>query len=377
MRFHLASFLILSLLLFFLLIFPAQSAPVGQATPRPSPTHKACHICDEGLPLPVVHTVLFWMNGCPHCEDVIENVLPPLREKYRSQFDLLMIEVSDTRNMDTLFYVAASHNIPKEQTGVPFLIIGDHVLVGSAEVREQLPALIDYYLTQGGVDWTANPLLADFIPTDLPASSTTSSLPAVPEADVSPESEPANPAAIHNNGFTLAGVIMIGMAIALLYSIISFAVGKTFSLPAWAEWFIPVLILIGIGVAGYLSYVETQAVSAVCGPIGDCNTVQTSPYATLFGFLPVGVLGLLGYIGLLATWLVRKYILQLEKPAAIAYFGMAFFAVIFSLYLTYLEPFVIKAVCIWCLSSAVIVTLLLLLGTPPVVRQFSISDEDE
>ncbi|MBN1451040.1 MAG: hypothetical protein JW963_08505, partial [Anaerolineales bacterium] len=49
----------------------------------------------------------------------------------------------------------------------------------------------------------------------------------------------------------------------------------------------------------------------------------------------------------------------------------------FSLYLTYLEPFVIKAVCSWCLASAVIVTLLLLLGTPPAVLQFAVSDEDE
>jgi uncharacterized membrane protein len=89
------------------------------------------------------------------------------------------------------------------------------------------------------------------------------------------------------------------------------------------------------------------------------------------------VLGLLGYLGLRAAWLVRKYLPKFAKPADIAFYGMAFFAVIFSLYLTYLEPFVIRAVCIWCLSSSVIVTLLLLLGTPPAIRQFSLSDEDE
>jgi uncharacterized membrane protein len=56
---------------------------------------------------------------------------------------------------------------------------------------------------------------------------------------------------------------------------------------------------------------------------------------------------------------------------------MAFFAVVFSLYLTYLEPFVIHAVCIWCLSSAVLATLLLLLGLPPVVRLFSLPGDME
>jgi uncharacterized membrane protein len=130
-------------------------------------------------------------------------------------------------------------------------------------------------------------------------------------------------------------------------------------------------------VAVYLSYIEIQSVYAACGPIGNCNTVQQSRYARLFDILPIGVLGLLGYLGLLATWLARKFMRRFEKPAAIGFWAMAFFAVIFSLYLTYLEPFVIKAVCIWCLSSAVIVTLLLLLGTPPVVNQFALSDEEE
>jgi uncharacterized membrane protein len=73
---------------------------------------------------------------------------------------------------------------------------------------------------------------------------------------------------------------------------------------------------------------------------------------------------------------VRKFDRRLEKPAAIGFWGMAFFAVIFSLYLTYLEPFVIKAVCIWCLASAVILALLLVLGTPAALRQFA-QTEDE
>jgi len=50
---------------------------------------------------------------------------------------------------------------------------------------------------------------------------------------------------------------------------------------------------------------------------------------------------------------------------------MAFFAVIFSLYITYLEPFVNWTVCIWRLMSAIIVTLLLLLSTPSAIHQFA------
>jgi uncharacterized membrane protein len=326
---------------------------------------------------PVVHAIMFWMDGCPHCEDVIQNVLPPLREKYGTRFELFMIEVVDTQDIDALYRVAASYDISKEQTGVPFLIIGDQVLVGSDQVRNQLPVLIENYLAQGGVDWSANPALTDLLPITPPASSSISDLPAVTETHGLADTAPIANTTMRDNGFTLAIVIMVGMIAATIYSLIAFALGKSFPLPTWTDWLIPALIVIGIGVAAYLSYIETQSVEAMCGPVGDCNTVQQSRYTRLFDVLPVGVLGLLGYLGLLIAWLARRFMPKLEKPAAIGFFGMAFFAVVFSLYLTYLEPFVIKAVCLWCLSSAVIVTLLLLLGTPPAVHQFTISDEDE
>ena len=83
-----------------------------------------------------------------------------------------------------------------------------------------------------------------------------------------------------SNGFTLAIIILVAMEIVLLYSLIAFGIGKTFSLPAWADRLIPVIIVIGMGVAGYLSYVETQSVAAMCGPVGDCNAVQSSRYAS-------------------------------------------------------------------------------------------------
>lgn len=326
---------------------------------------------------PVVHIVMFWMNGCPHCHEVLDNILPPLQDEYGERLDILLVEVATMQDIEMLYQVAAVYNIPEEKTYVPFLIIGDQVLVELDQVGDQLPAMIQYHLAQGGMDFPPNPVLAEILPQTSPASPSTDELPAVTQPLLPADSAPAPPADMQSNGFTLAIVIMILMAAVLIYSLIAFAIGKTFPLPRWADWLIPALILIGIGVAGYLSYIETQSVTAACGPVGDCNAVQQSRYATLFGFLPVGVLGLLDYLGMLAAWLTRKYRPKFAKPADIAFFAMAFFAVIFSLYLTYLEPFVIRAVCIWCLTSAVIVTLLLLLGTPPAVLRFAISDKDE
>jgi uncharacterized membrane protein/thiol-disulfide isomerase/thioredoxin len=437
---------------------------------------------------PVVRAVLFWMDGCPHCHEVLDNVLPLLQEKYGMQLEVLLVKVTSMEDVERLYEVAAFYGIAREQVYVPFLVISDRVLIGSQQIPDKLPGLIEYHLAQGGVEMPSIPSLNGFLAQTVPTPQSAPAIsgatvratlfttldcrdcqleagaalgpvkekygeqfelrtvdivtaedveylyqvtelyghsredvdlpliiigeylligeqmaaqlsnlvnsylavggvdfPSLPplraatpsSASVAPPAEREEPTIVHSNGFTLAILIMVGMGVVLTYSLISFATGKTFSLPAWADWLIPALIVIGVGVAAYLSYVETQSVEAVCGPVGDCNTVQQSRYATLFGFLPVGVLGLLGYLGLIAAWLTRKYLPNFARPADLAFFGMAFFAVIFSLYLTYLEPFVIRAVCIWCLTSAVIVTLLLLLGTPPVVLQFTASKEDE
>jgi uncharacterized membrane protein len=123
------------------------------------------------------------------------------------------------------------------------------------------------------------------------------------------------------------------------------------------------LCVVGFGVAGYLAYVETAQVAAVCGPVGDCNTVQQSEYARLFGILPIGVLGLAGYGFIMIAWLIARYTDNwLADLAAISLFIMTISGTLFSIYLTFLEPFVIGATCAWCLTSAVLMTVLMLLS---------------
>lgn len=325
------------------------------------------------VPQPVVHAVMFWMDGCPHCEDVIANVLPPLQEKYGSQFDLFMVEVKGSQDVDALYRVAASYNIPKKQTGVPFLIIGDQVLVGSDQVREQLPVLIDDYLIRGGLDFPANPILADLLPMAASAFSLTPDLTAVPQAVPSPETKSISPVEEgHNNGFTLAAIVMIFMIVVVLFALFSLLTCKLYFHAVWMDAAIPWFALIGLAVAAYLTYVETQSVQAFCGPIGDCNAVQSSSYARVWGILPVGVFGVLGYIGILtAWWSGRQNWGWVSRYAPIALFGMALFGTIYSVYLTYLEIYVIKAVCIWCISSAIIISLLLLYSLNSTLKAFA------
>ena len=127
----------------------------------------------------------------------------------------------------------------------------------------------------------------------------------------------------------------------------------------------PVLALIGTGVAAYLSYIEVTQVEAACGPVGDCNTVNQSEYATLFGFLPVGVLGLVGYALIFLLWGARRSgPVSLRGLMSLGLWACALLGTLFSAYLTFLEPFVIGATCIWCLTSAVVITLLLWVAAP-------------
>lgn len=140
---------------------------------------------------------------------------------------------------------------------------------------------------------------------------------------------------------------------------------------------IALLIVAGIGVSGYLTYVHYADIDPVCaGGSGGCHIVQASDYAELFG-VPVAALGLAGYIGLAVSLFIPG---ELGRMVGMA---LALIGAGFSLYLTYLELFVIDAICQWCVASAVIMILLAILTTlrmlrgPAVTTGAPISDADE
>jgi uncharacterized membrane protein len=166
-------------------------------------------------------------------------------------------------------------------------------------------------------------------------------------------------------GNTAAVVVMLAM-LATLGWVAAALRRPAARFPAVPTWVTPVLAVLGLGVAAYLAFVEVSGARAVCGPLGDCNTVQQSTYARLFGFLPVGVAGVAGYAAMLAAWLVGALGKgNTARAGRLGLWALALIATLFSVYLTFLEPFVIGATCSWCLSSAIISTLLLVTATAP------------
>jgi uncharacterized membrane protein len=125
---------------------------------------------------------------------------------------------------------------------------------------------------------------------------------------------------------------------------------------------IAVVALLGVAVAGYLVYVHYAGIEPICAAgSGGCEKVQTSEYAKLAG-IPVADLGLVGYLAILGSLFVRGDAGRLAG-AAIALSGFGF-----SLYLTYREIFTIKAICQWCVGSAVLMTVLAVLTTIRLLR---------
>ncbi len=112
-----------------------------------------------------------------------------------------------------------------------------------------------------------------------------------------------------------------------------------------------ILSLLGIGIAGYLSWVKLSSTEAFCGGLGDCSAVQNSVYSYVLG-IPVSYPGLLTYLVLAA---LAVYNLRADASrrgwTELLFFVIAFAGFVFSAYLTYTELFLIHAVCPWCVAS--------------------------
>ena len=120
--------------------------------------------------------------------------------------------------------------------------------------------------------------------------------------------------------------------------------------------------LIGVGVAGYLSYVHARGIHVQCVVGGGgCETVQKSQWAELGG-VSVAYIGLAGYIAILLSLLLKgengRFL-----TAALAVPGWAF-----SAYLTYRELFSVKLVCPWCVTSFTMITIVMVLSVWRLLR---------
>jgi uncharacterized membrane protein len=299
-----------------------------------------------------VKTILFYDPDCDACKTLINQVLPPILLEHGRSLLVLTIDVNNPEGMKLYQSAIDSLNIPSGEQFVPLLVLDTTHLSGLEAIRDRLPGLVDEKLAGGGTDWPPIPGLAD----PLQKAGFTSPAPTLQEKFLSDW-----------KGNTLAVIVLAGLSCSLIFSLlITFRSAPKF-LAAVPAWIFPTLLVVGVGVASYLTYTETTHSDVICGGFSRCTDVQNSPYSKIFGVINVGEFGLAGYFLIGLSWLVHRFARGTAKTiAAIAMFGFAVFGVSFSLYLTFLEPFVIGATCLWCLTSAVIMSLILPLTTIPV-----------
>jgi uncharacterized membrane protein len=299
-----------------------------------------------------VRAVLFYTPGCDACKTVINETLPPLLLQHDRNLMIFTIDISQTEGGELYRAALDSLSIPNDQRSTPLLIVEDICLSGLPAIQEQFPALIEEKLAEGGTVWPVIP--------GLDAALQKAGFTNVPDStwEIFLADQPAN---------SLAILVLAFLFLSLVFSIlITFRPAPKF-MDALPAWLFPVLLFVGLIVASYLTYTETTQSEVFCGGISHCTDVQESQYSKILGVVNIGEFGILGYCLIGLSLLVHRLSRGLTKTiAAIAMFGFAVFGVSYSLYLTFLEPFVIGATCLWCLTSAVVMGLILPLTTGPV-----------
>lgn len=102
---------------------------------------------------PVVRAVLYWAEGCGHCHEVLDRILPKMQQKYGPQLDVQLIEVVSLEDISAFYDVAEGYGFARGRAAVPFLLIGDRTLMSVEQIERELPGLIEKHLAAGGVGW--------------------------------------------------------------------------------------------------------------------------------------------------------------------------------------------------------------------------------
>ena len=139
------------------------------------------------------------------------------------------------------------------------------------------------------------------------------------------------------------------------------------SSPAFS-WASLVLACLGTLDATYLLIYKLTNIHAMCLGNGGCHDVNFSPFSQIAG-IPVSVFGLAAYLGIAGILLLERRFKIAYESGPLAIFGISLAGVAFTIYLTWLELYVIHAICPFCMASAVIITLIFVLAIIRLVKQ--------
>lgn len=136
----------------------------------------------------------------------------------------------------------------------------------------------------------------------------------------------------------------------------------------WLYRALLVLTVIGLLVSIYMTIYKLTDNNAMCLGSGDCSTVNASRYSEVNG-IPVALIGVLGYVAILALLLFERRGGFLQENGSLLVFGLALTGFLFTVWLIYVEIALIKALCPFCIASQTAMTMIFLLATIRLLRQ--------
>lgn len=131
-----------------------------------------------------------------------------------------------------------------------------------------------------------------------------------------------------------------------------------------------VLSVVGLAVSIYMTVYKLSGNDGMCLGSGDCSTVNASVFSEVNG-IPVAVFGIVGYVAILAVHFFEYRSISFKNNATLMIFGMALTGFLFTLWLVYVELVLLKAICPFCVTSQIAMTLVFIIA---VVRLFQNQD---
>jgi len=132
-------------------------------------------------------------------------------------------------------------------------------------------------------------------------------------------------------------------------------------------WASIILAVLGAADAIYLLVLKITQNELMCVGNHGCITVNNSIYSEIYG-IPVSIFGLAGYLAILAVLLLEPRWKTATENGPLAIFGMGLVGFLFSVYLTYIEAFVLFTYCPFCVISAILMTILFVLAIIRLVK---------
>ena len=133
-------------------------------------------------------------------------------------------------------------------------------------------------------------------------------------------------------------------------------------------WLSIVTAILGAADSLYLLIYKLTSNNLMCLGSGGCSTINSSRYSEIYG-IPVSLLGLLAYLAIVVVHALEPRLKLAEEHGPLLVFGISLVGVLYSAYLTYLELYVIHAICPFCVVSAILITIIFVLAIIRLVKQ--------